>query len=97
MQEKQLQFSKKEIQLIVESLLYCASPDIVHTQYGEDIQDMLNLIVKIRSFYQDVPVYNVSLAGFSFDEKYEYPQNNTKKLLLYFPELVTQTMGVANL
>ena len=60
--ERDLSFSKREKQLILESLLYCVSLDLNHTQYNEELEEMKQLAIKIRMANQKIPIDNIHLS-----------------------------------
>lgn len=81
--DRNINLSSKEIQLILESLLYCASTDLSHTLYHEDLIDVSSLAIKLRLSHQDISVANVFMSE---DNIITSPY--TDELLKYFPELI---------
>jgi hypothetical protein len=75
-------FSEREIQLIIESLLYCASVDLDHSQYQEDVVDMAQLAIKLRLKHQ-----NISTKNIIFVKDTPFTDPLTKVVLNFFPEL----------
>jgi hypothetical protein len=85
MQKKDdLSLSKREKQLILESLLYCASLDLDHTQYKDDLEEMKHLAVRIRLANQNIPLDNVRVS-----KKDVYMSPLTQDILDYFPEIIS--------
>jgi hypothetical protein len=75
-------FTQREIQLIIESLLYCASSEINHTKYHEDLIDSVQLAIKLRLENQNIPVSNVF---FIKTDNIECPY--TQEIVKFFPDL----------
>jgi hypothetical protein len=82
-QGRDVNFSTREIQLILESLLYCASTDLNHTLYHEDLVDVSKLAIKLRLLHQDIPIDNVFIIKDNITSS-----GYTQELLKYFPELI---------
>lgn len=80
---RDVNLSSREIQLILESLLYCASIDLNHTLYHEDLIDVSGLAIKLRLAHLDIPIVNVFLSGEDIASS-----GYTQELLKYFPELI---------
>ena len=76
------EFTQEEIQLIIESLLYCASSEINHTKYHEDITKVIELAVKLRLKHQDIPLDNV----YCFDGK-TFTCPYVDEINKFFPEI----------
>jgi hypothetical protein len=80
--ERDLSFSKREKQLILESLLYCVSLDLNHTQYNEELEEMKQLAIKIRMANQKIPIDNIHLSS-----GHNYSSPHTMDVLSFFPEI----------
>lgn len=81
-ESRTVNLTNRELQLIVEALLYCASTDIDHSRYQEDLLDTSQLAIKLRLQHQDISTSNVFFLH-SEDNLSDY----TSELLKYFPEL----------
>jgi len=74
--------SKKEIQLTLESLLYCASSDFDHSQYCEDLIEISQLAIRLRLLHQEIPESNIT-----FVKENPFTSQFTHELLKFFPEI----------
>jgi hypothetical protein len=74
--------SKKQFQLIIESLLSSVSCDVNAKWYCEDVNEMLDLVIQLRQKNSELLTENVYVLQ---EPKYE---KHTKKLLDFFPEIL---------
>jgi hypothetical protein len=79
---REVVLSKKEIQLILESLLYFVSPELDHTRYQEDLIESTQLAIRLRMAHQNIPTSNII-----FMENISEPSGYTSELLKFFPEI----------
>lgn len=83
--KEEIEFLPREIQLIIESLLHLASPDVNHHLYYEDIKDSVELAIKLRMKYKSIPVDNVF-----FSKNSPYHGTFTGHIKQVFPEIKSE-------
>lgn len=74
--------SEEDLQIIMESLLYCASTDLDHTQYQEDLIKITQLAIKFRLMFPFVSTSNIIYV-----EGTPAPSSYTREILKFFPEI----------
>jgi hypothetical protein len=74
--------SKKQFQLIIESLLFSTSCDINAKWYEDELNEMSGLVIGLRSNNPEVLTENIFVLKETEYEKY------TQKLLDFFPEVL---------
>lgn len=78
-----LELSPRQLQLILESILFTISPEINHSLYKKEILELMELAIKFRKSYQDIPTSNINLNSGPVSSEL------SAFLLSYFPELTT--------
>lgn len=83
--EYTIKLSKKDIQTILESLLFSSSEDVCLHTYKEDVEYTSELAIKLRQQFQNIPITNAyTISG---DNLWSL-SNLSKKYTEYFPELL---------
>lgn len=83
--EYTIKLSKKDIQFILEGLLFSSSEDVCLHSYREDVEYISELALKIRQQFQNIPITNAyTISG---DDLWA-SSDLSKKYTEYFPELL---------
>jgi hypothetical protein len=83
--EYTVKLSKKDIQVILEGLLFASSEDVCLHSYKEDVDYISNLAITLRQQFQNVPVTNAYTIS---NDNLWSTSNLSKKYTEYFPELL---------
>jgi hypothetical protein len=86
--------SKKEINIILESLLFASSVDVCASWYKENNLDSLELAKKIRTMFPEVILENIYIYD---DEKTVLNDDHTKEIIQFFPELKKELIEIQEL
>ena len=78
---------QNDLRLILESLLYSTSVDVCSDWNKEDILNILNVALKIRTGYPEIITDNVILHEFAENI---YHDEHSSTLLKYFPDIINK-------
>ena len=84
--------TKKEVAIILESLLFSSSTDVCAEWYKEDVLSALEIATKIRKWFPEIILDNVFLYENKDTSFHDEHSNNIKKL---FPE-ITKDFKIEN-
>lgn len=79
--------SKKEIAVILESLLFASSTDVCAEWYKENVLLAFEVAQKIRKWYPKIVLENVYLYE---NKNSELHDEHSKEIKEYFPEIVRE-------
>lgn len=77
--------TKKEIAIILESLLFASSTDVCSEWYKKNVILAFNVAQKIRKCFPDVTLDGVFLYE---NENFEFHDEHSKEIKQYFPEII---------
>ena len=81
----EIKLSKKELELITDSILYTANTDVCIDNYSEEIQKLNHLAINFRKQY---PSIFSSKAFLWTRNSYEFADPYTSEIVNFFPELL---------
>ena len=78
-----LELTPRQLQLVLESILFTISPEINHSLYKKEILELMDMAIEFRKSYQEIPTQNINLNSGPVNCEL------SSFLISYFPELTT--------